>query len=182
MSRTAGAYSRLIVGSARLARPCRSVVRLRFACLAGGLVVLPGAGSGRHRPALPFGCGVRDGLCGHVGGPVRVLPGFLSHGQGGEARQRRLGAPSLRRCPCGHRAAPAAALAAFFPGSLPWDAVRSMNQFITAAPLENHHPVMMNALYAALMTLGRSVRSDNFGLFMIVAFQYVVCVVVDLQP
>ena len=57
-----------------------------------------------------------------------------------------------------------------------------MNQFITAAPLENHHPVMMNALYAALMTLGRSVRSDNFGLFMIVAFQYVVCVVVDLQP
>ena len=66
---------------------------------------------------------------------------------------------------------------AFFPGSLPWDGVRSMNQFTTAAPLENHHPVMMNALYAALMTLGRSVWSDNFGLFLIVAFQYAVCAV-----
>ncbi len=66
---------------------------------------------------------------------------------------------------------------AFFPGSLPWDGVRSMNQFITAAPLENHHPVMMNALYAGLMTLGRSVWSDNFGLLLIVAFQYAVCAV-----
>ena len=66
---------------------------------------------------------------------------------------------------------------AFFPGSLPWDGVRSMNQFTTAAPLENHHPVMMNALYAALMTLGRSVWSDNFGLLLIVAFQYAVCAV-----
>ncbi len=66
---------------------------------------------------------------------------------------------------------------AFFPGSLPWDGVRSMNQFTTEAPLENHHPVMMNALYAGLMTVGRSVWSDNFGLFLIVAFQYVVCVI-----
>lgn len=65
----------------------------------------------------------------------------------------------------------------FFPGSLPWDGVRSMNQFITDAPLENHHPVLMNALYAGLMTLGRALRSDNLGLAFIVGFQYAVCAV-----
>lgn len=65
----------------------------------------------------------------------------------------------------------------FFPGSLPWDGVRSMNQFITDAPLENHHPVLMNALYAGLMTLGRTLRSDNLGLALIVGFQYAVCAV-----
>ncbi len=64
---------------------------------------------------------------------------------------------------------------AYFPGSLPWDGVRSVNQFLTDAPLENHHPVAMNALYAGLMTIGRSVWSDNFGLFLIVALQYLVC-------
>lgn len=68
-------------------------------------------------------------------------------------------------------------LVVFFPGSLPWDGVRSMNQFITDAPLENHHPVLMNALYAGLMTLGRTLYSDNLGLLLIVVFQYVACVV-----
>ena len=67
--------------------------------------------------------------------------------------------------------------AAFFPGSLPWDGVRSMNQFITDAALENHHPVLMNALYAGLMSLGRAIRSDNLGLALIVGFQYAVCAV-----
>ncbi len=65
----------------------------------------------------------------------------------------------------------------FFPGSLPWDGVRSMNQFITDAALENHHPVLMNALYAGLMTLGRTLRSDNLGLAFIVGFQYMVCAI-----
>lgn len=67
-------------------------------------------------------------------------------------------------------------LAVYFPGSLPWDGVRSMNQFTTDAPLENHHPVLMNMLYAGLMTLGRTMVSDNFGLLLIVLFQYASCV------
>lgn len=69
-------------------------------------------------------------------------------------------------------------LVIYFPGALPWDGVRSMNQFITDAPLENHHPVVMNALYAGLMTLGRELRSDNLGLFLIVAFQYLACALI----
>lgn len=66
-------------------------------------------------------------------------------------------------------------LVAYFPGTLPWDGVRSMNQFITTAPLENHHPVAMNALYAGLMTLGRLTGSDNAGVFLIVLLQTAVC-------
>lgn len=66
-------------------------------------------------------------------------------------------------------------LIVYFPGTLTWDGARSMNQFITDAPLENHHPVLMNALYAGLMTLGRTLYSDNLGLLLVVAFQYLAC-------
>lgn len=68
-------------------------------------------------------------------------------------------------------------LIVYLPGSLPWDGVRSMNQFITDAPLENHHPVLMNLLYAGLMTLGRTLYSDNLGVLLIVLFQSGVCVI-----
>ncbi|MDE8702835.1 DUF6020 family protein [Adlercreutzia equolifaciens] len=67
-------------------------------------------------------------------------------------------------------------LIVYFPGTLTWDGARSMNQFITDAPLENHHPVLMNALYAGLMTLGRTLYSDNLGLLLVVGFQYAACV------
>ncbi len=67
-------------------------------------------------------------------------------------------------------------LIVYFPGTLTWDGARSMNQFITDAPLENHHPVLMNLLYAGLMTLGRTLYSDNLGLLLIVALQYAACV------
>lgn len=76
----------------------------------------------------------------------------------------------------------------YFPGSLPYDAVRSLNQFVAGAPLENHHPVLINMLYAILYRTGTAVGSalgqdlaspispDNLGLFAIVSFQTVVCV------
>ena len=110
---------------------------------------------------------------------------LLDAGQGkGSARPARSGRATafLRRHPF---ALPLIAIAlcwlpywaVFFPGSLPWDGVRSMNQFITDAALENHHPVLMNALYAGLMSLGRAIRSDNLGLALIVGFQYAVCAV-----
>lgn len=76
----------------------------------------------------------------------------------------------------------------YFPGSLPYDGVRSLNQFVAGAPLENHHPVLMNMLYAVLYqagtaagtALGQDVSSvlspDNLGVFAIVSFQTAVCV------
>lgn len=67
-------------------------------------------------------------------------------------------------------------LIVYFPGTLTWDGARSMNQFITDAPLKNHHPVLMNLLYAGLMTLGRTLYSDNLGLLLIVLLQYAACV------
>lgn len=79
-------------------------------------------------------------------------------------------------------------LVVFFPGSLPYDGVRSLNQFLTDAPLENHHPVLMNMLYALLYSAGSGVAGllgtgaesafspDNLGIFSIVLFQTVCCV------
>ena len=78
----------------------------------------------------------------------------------------------------------------YFPGSLPYDGVRSLNQFVAGAPLENHHPVLMNMLYAVLYQAGTAVGTalgqdlssalspDNLGVFAIVSFQTAVCVLV----
>lgn len=67
-------------------------------------------------------------------------------------------------------------LIVFLPGSLPWDGAWSMTQFTTDEPLSNHHPVLVNALYAGLMTLGETLYSANLGLFFIVFLQSAVCV------
>ena len=62
-------------------------------------------------------------------------------------------------------------IAAFLPGTLTCDGARSLTQFCAGAPLENHHPVLMNLLYGLLMHAGRVLGSDNWGIFLIVAFQ-----------
>lgn len=62
-------------------------------------------------------------------------------------------------------------IVAFAPGTLTYDGARSLNQFCAGAPLENHHPVLMNLLYGLLMHAGRVLGSDNWGIFLIVAFQ-----------
>lgn len=62
-------------------------------------------------------------------------------------------------------------IAALLPGTLTYDGARSLNQFCAGAPLENHHPVLMNLLYGLLMHAGRALGSDNWGIFLIVAFQ-----------
>lgn len=68
-------------------------------------------------------------------------------------------------------------IAAFLPGTLTYDGARSLNQFCAGAPLENHHPVLMNLLYGLLMHLGRAVGSDNWGVLLIVALQAAVLAV-----
>ena len=62
-------------------------------------------------------------------------------------------------------------VAVFAPGTLTYDGARSLNQFCAGAPLENHHPVLMNLLYGLLMHTGRAIGSDDWGVFLIVAFQ-----------
>lgn len=67
-------------------------------------------------------------------------------------------------------------LIVFLPGSLPWDGAVSMAQFSTDAPLSNHHPVLMNALYAGCMLLAERLGSTNMGLLAIVSMQALLCV------
>lgn len=62
-------------------------------------------------------------------------------------------------------------IAVFAPGTLTYDGARSLNQFCAGAPLENHHPVLMNLLYGLLMHAGRAMGSDDWGVFLIVALQ-----------
>lgn len=74
---------------------------------------------------------------------------------------------------------------AFFPGSLSWDATRSLNQFFTDDSLENHHPVLFSAVYSAVYYFGRSIGNmlafgeqsvispDNIAVFMLVMIQLI---------
>ncbi len=62
-------------------------------------------------------------------------------------------------------------ISVFAPGTLTYDGARSLNQFCASAPLENHHPVLMNLLYGLLMHAGRAIGSDDWGVFLIVALQ-----------
>ncbi len=178
MRRMAGAYSRLIAGDARLHAHAAALSAFVSLAWLAGWSFCRGREAGGIDPLFPSAVVC---VAAFAGMWAVLFACSLALFRLMDKAEKPVGGVLAR-----HRlAVPLAAIAlcwlpywlAFFPGSLPWDGVRSMNQFTTAAALENHHPVMMNALYAALMTLGRSVWSDNFGLFLIVAFQYAVCVV-----
>ncbi len=178
MRRMAGAYSRLIAGDARLLAHAAALSAFVSLAWLVGWSFCRGREAGGIDPLFPSAAVC---VAAFAGLWVVLFACSLALFRLMDKAGKPVGGV-LARHPF---AVPLAAIAlcwlpywlAFFPGSLPWDGVRSMNQFITAAALENHHPVMMNALYAALMTLGRSVWSDNFGLFLIVAFQYAVCAI-----
>ena len=58
------------------------------------------------------------------------------------------------------------------PGSVPYDGYYQLNQAMGISSLTNHHPWVLTLLYGLLFRLGRVV-SDNFGIFLVVAFFYV---------
>lgn len=55
------------------------------------------------------------------------------------------------------------------PGSVPYDGYRQLNMFFGIEQISNHHPWLLTELYGFLMTIGRTIISDNFGVFLIVA-------------
>lgn len=61
---------------------------------------------------------------------------------------------------------------AFFPGSAMWDAFRQFNYYFGIEKWSDHHPVFSTVVYGGLMQLGRSIHSDNMGLFFIALFQH----------
>ena len=55
------------------------------------------------------------------------------------------------------------------PGSVPYDGYRQLNMFFGIEQISNHHPWLLTEFYGLLMTVGRALVSDNFGVFLIVS-------------
>lgn len=69
------------------------------------------------------------------------------------------------------------ALLAFFPGSLPFDSNVQLEQFFGHRGMTADNPVVVTLLLGGLFSLGRGI-SDNFGLFLYVFFQALLCAVI----
>lgn len=54
-----------------------------------------------------------------------------------------------------------------YPGSVTYDGLKQLNQFLGLLELTNHHPWLTTFFFGFLFKLGRTI-SDNFGIFLIV--------------
>ncbi len=57
-------------------------------------------------------------------------------------------------------------LTAFFPGFVPSDGLKQLNNFFGSGHFTNNHPAFSTMLMGWAMTLGRKLGSDNLGLFL----------------
>ena len=55
---------------------------------------------------------------------------------------------------------------AYFPGCVYHDSADQLRQFFGAIPLSAHHPLITTYLYGGLVSLGRMLGSDTFGVFL----------------
>ena len=55
------------------------------------------------------------------------------------------------------------------PGSVPYDGYYQINMFFGVNELTNHHPWVLTGFYGILMSIGRTLVSDNFGVFLIIS-------------
>lgn len=62
-------------------------------------------------------------------------------------------------------------LVAFYPGSVGHDGLTELNMYFGIEELTNYHPVLSTWLMGIFMTLGRSLGSDNLGVFTYVLAQ-----------
>ena len=65
-------------------------------------------------------------------------------------------------------------LIATWPGSVPHDSMWQISMWLGFSEMNNHHPWLTTAIFGTLMRIGQLV-SDNMGIFLIVAFQIVLC-------
>jgi hypothetical protein len=66
-------------------------------------------------------------------------------------------------------------LIVFYPGSIPYDGYYQLNMYYGINPLSTHHPVFTTKLIGFIVSLGEAVWNINFGVFLFVLFQSIVC-------
>lgn len=66
----------------------------------------------------------------------------------------------------------------FLPGNIAGDANFQLSQFFGDAPMTNHHPYFSTLFEGGLFRIGRSLVNDNFGLFLYVLIQLLLCALI----
>ena len=66
-------------------------------------------------------------------------------------------------------------LVIFYPGSVPHDGLRQINMFFGINTISNHHPIFSTWIMGSIMYLGRLIANDNFGIFLNILFQSIIC-------
>ncbi len=60
----------------------------------------------------------------------------------------------------------------FYPGSVQWDGMKQLDYFFGIKAWSNHHPVLPTLLMGFCVQIGRTLGSDNLGLFLFTISQY----------
>ena len=66
-------------------------------------------------------------------------------------------------------------VAVFWPGSVDWDSWGQISQVLGVQEMTAHHTVLSTWLHGWLFRLGRALGSDNLGVFLYIALQFLVC-------
>lgn len=65
---------------------------------------------------------------------------------------------------------------AYYPGGVPHDGMYQLSMWLGYDHLNNQHPWIISAFYGNIMRIGQRI-SDNFGIFLIIICQYIICAV-----
>lgn len=66
-------------------------------------------------------------------------------------------------------------IAVYYPGNIPYDGYLQLDMYFGIKPLTNHHPILTTKLIGWLVSLGKWLINYNFGVFLFVAFQSLIC-------
>lgn len=69
-------------------------------------------------------------------------------------------------------------LVPFLPGNIAGDANFQLTQFFGYAPMTNHHPFLSTLFEGGLFKIGKYLVNDNFGLFLYVFVQMIICALI----
>ena len=69
-------------------------------------------------------------------------------------------------------------LIANLPGAVPFDGMTQLLEHFGRIPHYGHHPVFITRLYGYIVELGSNIKSYNFGVLLVIAFQVLLCLAV----
>ena len=69
-------------------------------------------------------------------------------------------------------------LVPFLPGNVAGDANYQLSQYFKYTPMTNHHPFLSTMFEGGVFNLGKHLLGDNFGLFLYVFVQLLICAII----